>query len=621
MKKKILSLAVIAAMLAAVLSGCTADDVALYKALQNEPETSVTTMNITYDVTLEEPFKVVNNYVGADDAPDFGNYLLGLCGGLLSLVNVDATVTKSGDVQEVKLAYKLPDASANFNSWVKTNEDGSAQVAYALPSYLKPFLPRSLSGKQYLSVNSNDVLSMLLGLYSAQSMAAPVHEPDLGVIGGADGPTAIFMPETQNDFAYTAIASPSKTQLPMALITAALEDEKVINQLASVIDVSLVTEARHSGGGTVYTVKFDAASLRKLAHDVISTLQKPELASVMGLLTGMPVGPVDFDGAIELPDETEEFVDMICGYIADSGLLDNGLEMAITVNSQGYVTNVDESFELYFDAAKIWDALINLMANDAANAEDIAAAKAAMTVSGKFKLAVKAVSQVADINRPVTVNFPQLTEENSIDYINDFNEITQYYAEKSKFENGWNSYSEIADYARAHEPGEPLVLRNNDTGVEVTTMPITTADIYPDDDFMSVYVPLTDIAAVIPGINYSWNGDLMGVEVMYYNTFGNRDYVLYPTEAGAEVYLNAVYGEDGNDYNEDTVYSNYDFVDTYGLFYNGVFYVEYDFFNHGLGYSSRFEDGKYCYTAAANAKFQGEEPNGNLFYELAKMFQ
>lgn len=627
MMKKILALAASTALTLTALFGCTPNDVALYKALNNEPETSVTKMAISYDVTIEDPLSVVDNYTG-DSASDeknvkLANYVINLLGGLLSLVDVDATVTKSGDVQEAKLTYNLPDASASFNCWVKESENGSAQVVYALPSYVRPFLPENVAGKQYLSINSGDIMNMLFGLNTAIMMRP---EPDISVIGGADGPTAVFVtPKAQNDFVYTTVGGPSETQLLTTMLTAALEDEDVINQLASVIDVNLVTEARNSGSDTVYTVKLNAENLQKLARDVISTLRKPELLSVLGLLTGMPTESADAYGSIEIPDETEAYVNRICTFIADSGLLDKGLELAVTVNPQGYVTNVDEDFELNVDAAKLWDAIVELMAGvgDDVTAEDVAEVKASMTIGGKFKLAVKATSQVTDINRPVTVNFPQLTEVNSIDYAKDLAEFSQYQIQKAEFENTWNDYGEIIDYGYAHKPGDPLVLRNDDTGVEVATVPITTAEAYPDEAkyTMSVYVPLTDMAAVLPGISYAWNSDLMGVEVRYYDTYGNMNYGFYPTEAGTEIYLATVYGEDGDDYNEDTVYSGYDYVNTYGLFHNGTFYVEYDLFNYDLGYSGHLEDGKYCYTATANTKYQGEEPTGNFFYEMERLFQ
>ncbi len=617
MKKKILSLAVIAAMVVTVFSGCTADDVALYKALQNEPDTSVTKQTATFDVSLIEPLKVADNYTGDSSAEDAGikvaNYLLNLYGGLLSITGTETTATKSGDVQEVKTVSTMPDLVATSTSWVKTNEDGTIQVTTALPSYLKPFLPEGVAGKEYFTIDTADIYGQL---FAAQMMS---FDPsgDLGVIGGADGPTEVFV-------TGESAVPVENTQATINLINTMLKNETVIDQLASVLDINIVTDAQRVSGGTAYTVKLDSANVQKLIRGVISTLEKPELASVMALITGMPVGTADADEAIELPDEVDETVDLICAFIADSGILENGYQAVITVNYDGYVTGIDESFELMLDAARIWDAVVNVIAHSQEiTPEDIAAVKASMTLSGKFKIAVKETSQVTDINRPVSVKYPELTKANNIDYMSELADYSMYSAQKNNWDSKWDNFGEIMAYAEAHQPGDPLILRNTETGAEVVTVPITTAEVYPDEDdgFSSLYFKITDLAKIIPGISYSWNDELMGVELKYTERDGSEVYELYPSYAGEEMYLNAVYGEDGNSYNTDTVYSKYTYVDTYGMFYDGNFYVEYNFFNHSMKYRSRFEDGRYCYTPEAKAQFTSDmDMSDNLFAAFMDLF-
>ncbi len=623
MKKKILSLAVIAAMVVTVFSGCTADDVALFKALQNEPETSVTKETATFDVSLIEPLKVTDNYTGDDSTYDTGiklaNYLMNLYGGLLSIVSTETTTTKSGDVQEVKTVSTMPDLVATSTSWVKTNEDGTAQTTAALPSYLKPFLPPSVSGKEYITIDTGSLYGQL---FAAQMMSLD-PSGDLGVIGGADGPTSVFVTGEMPDPGEAANPLES-IQATSNMLNTLLKNDAVVDQLASILDVSIVTEARRVPDGTAYTVKLDSANVQKLIRGVIGTLEKPELAAVMALFTGMPLDSVDGNEALELPDEVDETVNQICAFIADSGILENGYQAVVTVNSDGYVAAVDESFELMLDAARIWDAAVNVIAHGQnVTPEDIAAVKASMTLSGKFKIAVKTASQVTDINRPVSVKYPELTKANNIDYMNELADYSMYSIQKNNWDSSWDNFGEIWAYAEAHQPGDPLILRNTDTGAEVVTVPITTADVYPDEDdgFSSLYFKITDVAKIIPGISYSWNDELMGVELKYTERDGSEVYELYPSSAGEEMYLNAVYGEDGNSYNTDTVYSKYTYVDTYGMFYDNKFYVEYGFFNHSMKYRSRFEDGRYCYTPEAKAQFTSDmDMSDNLFAAFADLF-
>ncbi len=627
MRKKLLSLAAASAMALTALSGCTPEDVALFKAMQKTPESSVTTTRTTFDVSLEEPFYFAVDGEAMDgDGSAEANYIMQVTGGLLSLSQVEEVVKKSGNQTESLSTYTLPDASVSFKSWTETDGLGqTSKVIASIPSYVKPFLPAALSKKQYFSFGS---IQELLGgsLFGAAMPMNGAYLPEtqddvsLAVIGGADGPTSV----------YTAGGTPAALHAGLFVnaLPVLLRNEEFIDAAANVLDTKLVQNTVREGRGTVYTVVLNGETLKSILTDTVNSLGKDEVASSIGM------NEDDIAGLRTISE--------LCGgFIADSGLFDKGITIKYTVDADGYIVRTETDMDMTLDMEKYMGALakstVQLISGAVSDdgeplsddelreaTESVAEEMAAMNIGGRFRISAKQVSEVTDINRPVAVSFPELTDENSIDIMKDINDYAAYTAAKSQWEELWNdSYHEVSDYGNAHQSGDPLVIRNADTGAEVTTVPITTADVYPDEDdgFMSMYMPLTDVANVLPGITHSWNGELMGVEVSYTKANGERSYTLYPTETGAELYLNAVYGEDGNSENTDTVYSKFDYVDTYGLYYNDIFYVEYDMFNRDLGYVSRFDDGKYCYTAAKNAEFDYGSIEGNLIYELENMFQ
>ena len=614
MLKKIISIAVVAAMICTVFAGCTADDVALFKALQKVPESSITHQTASFDITVEEPMSSTYTYSYSGDDESYTeedklpmeNYLLQLIGGLLSVTDIETTVTKSGGVMETKLSYTLPDASFSFKSWIKADEKGQAQQAvFALPSYVRPFLPVAIAKKQYVSVDMAKYTEYVTGI-TAPAMA------DMGVIGGADGPTAIVT---------TTTVTP-KPDAMATMLTLALQDDKMIDQLASMLNISFVTGVERSGGNTIYTVKLDGPALKSLIKGIVSTISGDDAAAMIALMAGTTAA--EYKEGLEGADK---YADVIGDFLINSGMFDNGITVKYTVNSDGYVVHTEQNLDIYVDMPKIAAAVVDMGAVlvGEVTPEDIAEAKEQLNVTGKFRIAASIVSDVTSINAALDVKLPELTEENCIDVIGDIEEYSEYDAAYDEWWNSWYDDRAERAYAEMHVPGETLVLRNNETGVEVTTIPKTRSEIDPeyDEDFYyynSIYVPITDLAQVFDGVHsITRNDELQGIEVRY-NMFydDEEEYVnLILNPDGRELYFDA---EDDTPYEE--YYYVYPYLSDFQFADDGKFYVSLSYFNGNMDYRSRFEGDKYCYTSRDNTRFQSDmDMSGNFIYEFENMFE
>ena len=607
MLKKIISIAVIAAMICTVFAGCTTEDVALFKALQKVPESSITKQVATFDITVEEPMSSTvtfdygdgDSYTYEDDMSGL-NYLMQLYSGFLSITQMESVTTKSGNVAETKLTYTLPDASFSFSAWAQADDNGQMKSAVmTLPSYVRPLLPASISKKQYISFD--------MAKYMEEAMASL---SDIGVIGGADGPTSIV----------TTTTAPNP-ELMTGMLTNAISNEAVIDQFAAILDVSIVSGVETSGNNTTYTVKLDGSTLKSIIKGIISSLSKDEIAPMLTLMTGMSAQ--DMKDGINSID-----TDVIGDFIINTGIFDNGITTKYTVSGDGYVVHTEQDIDLNIDLPRIVNAAIDFAATlGDITPEEAAEQKANDTITGKFKVAANIVSDVTSINAALDVKMPQLTEENCIDIISDIEEYAEYQNAYYEWRYSWyDDQAEIA-YADMHVPGEHLTLRNNDTGVEISVVPKTRSELDPEyvsdyDDYYyyynnTIFVPITDLAKVFDDVlSVSWNDEFMGVEVRY--MFYDEEYVdILLNSNGRELYYNA---EDDSIY-----YEKFDYVLSYLSDYqfaaDGKLYVSLSYFNGDMDYRSRFEGDKYCYTSWENAQFQSDmDLSGNVLYELENMF-
>ncbi|MGN1098458.1 MAG: hypothetical protein ACI4SS_06150 [Clostridia bacterium] len=625
--KRTISVILAAVMIALTFSGCSSSDIALYKAMQNVPESSVTTTKTTFDIQVVEPVSTssTTTYYEKDENGQWGepeistyeddsaevNYFLKVYSGLLSIMAIDSTVTKSGNDARTDIKIAYPDSMSTFTAWTQTDgENGNINYILSIPSYLRPYLPDAISKKQYISFDMAEYTEMigdLTGLLTGGMTADSVGATDggdtpasVGIIGGADGPTSIFT---------TSAVSPAGI----------LENSDIFENILNFLDFEL-TSAATENGNTVYTVKIDSASLTTIVKGIIKSLSTDEAANLVGALALMSGA----ESSTEIREEfkegvkyADEIADLICAKITETGLLADGITLKYTVNRQGYIIREESLVNLDLDFAKIIKA-----------AEEIAEALSDgekeeyesdyryeydSEIKGRIKVGVTSVSDVTRINEKLEVKVPSLTEENNINIIKDIKDYAEYSAAKSRWNSSWYSYNSIEAYKDMLEEGETLVLRNNDNGREVIVEPKIISD---EEYYDFLGVPASDLCSIFDGVSVSWNGELMGVQISYTDSYGEKYTDLYLNTNGAirydEEYLSGEYDK------YDGVYEWY----TGNFTADGKFYVELDEFDYDFGFESRFEDGKFCYSSEGNAKFKYDKSmDGNLIYEFEKMFE
>ncbi len=587
--KRTLSLVVAVVMLALCFTGCSSDDIALYKALQNVPQSSVVTEKATFDVKVIEPFSSKYIFVDGtsydDDMASF-NYLQQIYSGLLSIMETETVTTTSGGNSKAVTQVKYPDFVASFTSYTKA--DGT--TAMSIPSYIRPFLPTAIADKQYIVISPQSMAAVFAGMTGFSSDV-------IGVIGGADGPTAMYITGTE------------PVMVDPAQLNGLLSNETVIRQLSKYLDVSFVTDVAKSGSDTVYTIKIDSAALENIIKGIVKSLSNEEIAATVGTMSVVMGAAEDAQEVAEAYKEalagSDEIVDAVCDMITETGMFANGITIKCTVNKDGYVSRTEEIVDMDIDMARIVKATENLIKRIAGEDDATASAHEA---KGRVSLRANSVAEVTGINESVDIVFPEFTDKNSIDLYSDITEYQLYSDAKDKWEYGTSH--EQYEYMENRQPDETLTLVNSENGKSVTVVPRNFDDYY-------IYVPVTDLTSLFDEVRaVSWNSQLMGVEIYYTNAFGNEVCDLYLSPEGADVYDNVD--------EECTDYDKYSFVNSWPSEYeftDGKFYVNVDFFNWDIDYAGSFADGQYVFHSTASPFEYSKSMDGNLLYEFEKMFE
>lgn len=441
--KKIIAVVIAAVMLALSFSGCSSDDIALYSATQRMPESGVYTETVTFDVSLEEP--IVNEPIAGSYNNAGANYFINTVSKLLSLPEIACIATKSGDDIRYDISVSCPDQVSKYTLWANVNPENPMAAKYTMliPSYIRPYLPKNIEDKKYLTFSMQDYMELIGNLNESEGA-------DVGVIGGADGPTAIYV-------------APTASQM--------MNNEALINQAAQLLDVELVSGVERSGSNTVYTVKIDSNSLTKIVDGVIKSLSKEELGNIVGMIALMS-GNVDsrseitrqFREGVAYADTVDE---LICAKLAATGLLDKGLTVKYTVDREGYVVKTETDMQLDIDLAKLYNAMLEIEAElSGQEVNDMGE-----SIKGRIKLGTKCVTEVTRINEKLDAMLPTLTESNNISIAKDISDYVKFSMAEQEWNNMWHIYDDEYEYLETLEEGQKLVLRNNENGREVTLEP------------------------------------------------------------------------------------------------------------------------------------------------------
>lgn len=476
--KKCLSALIAAVLILGLLSGCSPADAELYAAIlrSSEAENVKETQTLTWNVDITEPVTVEADeaYYGswyAKEIEESQNTSLNVLKKLAEDFVIEAVTVKNGSRAKTDLKLSKPDLRISFTAWEEATDD-SAKVICKVPTFVSPFIYKAAGDRKYIVIDT-----------------ANAEAP------GTDA--AALAEYTQNV-------------------------QKLSELIIEKLSFPLVSAADVTAEGSVYTVKFDEKALKGLADDVISILSGDEAAEIMVDIISYfanQSAAIYGEDALSREEIAKEYSDamknagLYCAAISQqiesSGLLKNGLTVKYTVGADGLLIRSDAEMVLDIDLEALNKAFREIMGIIMGTGTD--SFDTGIVTKGKYTVTVGCSATYDYVTE--AVDFPEITEENSIDFYTELSEYQEYQAAKAEWDDSWNWYYYPEEYGLSE--GEAFTVKTLETGAEASFTAAIMEDEYGDD---CIYVPLNELCALFDGFSVSWNSVTMGVEVRYPST-------------------------------------------------------------------------------------------------------
>lgn len=478
--KKYLSVLLAAVLALSLFSGCAPVDSELMDALNlvAAAENVTATESLKFSVETIEPYSdAYFEYIAESINSDFA-----LAEKLGNRFEIQTETQKQGSISSIEYKLIMPDLRTKVNMWGNVKEDGTVQSVVKIPSYITPIMLDSGLTKKYISIDTSKMNEM-------EQLAS------FDMKG------------------YT----------------------EIINNLSLKL-VDKITFPVTEKNGNTYTVKLDGNTLEGLTKDIMAILAEDDIAneicSAYYILIEMALASseaeVDFPAFEEFTamykdglTQAQPYADAICAAIIESGLLQNGFKSVYTLNSNGLVEKAETEFVIDLDFAKIETAFNKI--------DDVVAGTVGLETppekSGKFKITVQSTADYTYGN--AQVNFPELTEENTVDYYADLMEYTEYNEARTAWydEQYWSWISNVPKYVfyedseeygyyGEHKVLSEIKLKNADTGLE-ETLPVDTVvlDTEPFPYNYFYYVELEKVVPFFTDLEMTWNEETLCYEL------------------------------------------------------------------------------------------------------------
>ncbi|MEG0775308.1 hypothetical protein [Clostridium sp.] len=382
--KKIVALGIGALMSVAVLTGCSTDDMALYRALNKSQDITTATTKTEMSLNLSaENLSAQEAEMVQGIMPMLNNSKLTVTSKMEQ--NKEKTIAKV----ESNIEVKSPDMSINMGVWVDTDLTKSQpefREIVKLPTMFTSQVPE-LAGKEYMVIDFEDMAN----------------------IPGAQQPNFEQIMEFSKDFQgklvdfidkYAAQFKPSKD---------------IVKRVGS----ETIVQNGVSQSAEIYEIKFDDATFKELLRytannfaqneDAIAFIKEYMLSSLS--VSGLPqeelaaakaeMEKVFADYESNLPQFLEEMNAAFDELDGIKILGQKGITIRFAVNADGYVINEKGNMEFVLDLGQ-------MNKDAAANGQE--------PVTGVYTIGLEFNSDITNINKPVTITFPVLTASNSVSF-------------------------------------------------------------------------------------------------------------------------------------------------------------------------------------------------------------
>lgn len=407
--KKIVALGIGVLMSASILTGCSADSMALYNAFNKSQE--IKTAKTNTEMTL----KVTATNQSAQEKQFTDTFL-----SMLNNTTISATsIMKQNDDRtkaemEAKIKANLGDMPLDMGLWINTDLTSSKPVikeVVKFPSIVALQLPQQFAGKEYMVMDYDDMVS------------AP----------GMDQVDFSKIMEFSKDFQGKLVEFLSKYAAQY----------KPTLEMVKKVDSQTIVQDGVSQAVDVYELKLDDKSFKEILKytatnfaqnkDAISFIKEYLISSLS--ISGLPeeelknakaeIEKAFADYEKNLPEVLNQ-INKTFDQIKDIKILgEKGINIKFYINSHGFIVKEDGTLQFVLDLG----AISKLDGNASTDGQQLP--------TGAYTIELKYNNDITNINKPVTINFPQTTKENSFTYSELLNAVTPTTPEKPVIETGW----------------------------------------------------------------------------------------------------------------------------------------------------------------------------------------
>jgi hypothetical protein len=382
--KTYVSLALGAVMSVSLLAGCSVDELTWFKAVNKAQ--SISSMETKTDLLL----RVSASNMTKNEEQAMQQVLPLINGAKLSMTsktvrNADNTSAK----MESEIGLSTPQMSINTGLWVDSDATGNTakvKEVFKIPEVLSPMLPKELSGKKYLVM---DTASM-----AGQMQTSPIDTKKMAEFSKDYQQKYLeFMDKYVKQYkpSFDVITKKGKEDIvqPTGTVQADIYELNLNDTtFKDLIKYSVNNFATNQDAIEFVNYTLNAImNFVQLPEDQAATTKAEMIKAFEQFKTDIPKYLEMFNKSFDTIKDLK-----IIG--------DKGIKIRYAVNADGYIINETGTIDLVLDLANI----SKLLGEDTG-------------FTGTYNLTFDFSNNIYNINKAIEVKLPELTEANSIDYM------------------------------------------------------------------------------------------------------------------------------------------------------------------------------------------------------------
>ena len=455
MKKivKLISVIIAVIMVSAMLTSCTSDEMSFLSAL--EKFSTATSYQSTSELTTEITAELPDYVADASNWPNLKSVLNSLKNFKI-VTNTSTSMDKDKLLSKLEMSVLSEDFMFNTTGYIKGDDKGLVET-FKIPTTLRWMLPEENMNAEYFTIDMNEfseymnelTTGSLGGIQNGMVTPVPFSLTPKNLVGEAKKMGDAYY-KFQSEYAKRMVLAPqiitkdgSKytlkfTDQSLKLFAKAIADTYLQDADAREVVEQFVTEIV-----TFYEVLYPGLVTTELKQQIFGTI----------------------GGVSATASSYQENVDEFFKIVEKLPILgEKGIEIIYTIDNRGFISKVDGYFDLLLDVNVINEISYGYADEDAEHF--------------RFNLLLKFSEEYKNINQIVKVDFPKLTKENNVSYVDLMKKITE------------NMHSGYAEYEPYRMPELELPAVDGSISVVHYNEVLDFGDTKPEIIGGTLYVPL-----------------------------------------------------------------------------------------------------------------------------------